>query len=388
MTKKASIKKIKKSEPAKNLFGSELEPFIQEITLQSFWADEATRPFLIVSCGLGRDSLALLILLSKFGIRPDLIIFADTKSEKQKTYDYIPTLRAWLKSVDFPDLTIVNAKRTRDESLESMCLRLGVFPSLAYRTSHKCSVQWKIEAINKYLKTYQPVIEARRAGRTLVRAIGFEAGEVYRAKRADENAVTVTEDETGCRRTTAFAVSPDEGYISFFPLIEQNIDFDGVLDLIVGENLPIPPKSACFFCPASKPVEIYQLSQEQPYLFFRALVLERIAQRNEIKKHTSIQGLNFGTPWGELECAAPYMDRLNQVIEIFDLDRAIEDGIPNSKNVEWKPKTHRVELFKNAFSTTEQLETFMTTGEIDPRYAPSNNPFLAETNPAQKTLQF
>lgn len=345
-----------------------------EITLQSF-LNEENKPFLMVCVGLGRDSLAVLIMLNKMGIRPELLIFADTGNEKPSTYNYIPILRNWLAENSFPDLTIVKAPRTRDQTLESMCLRLGVFPSISYRSSHRCSVQWKIEAINHFLDSYEPVISAKQEKRSIVRAIGFEAGEEYRARRADKNAVKVTKDAAGCKKTTAFALSPDEGYISFFPLIEEGIDFDGVLDLIIEAKLPIPPKSACFMCAASKPDEIEQLAAAEPHLFFRSLVLERVAQRNKVNVHTSIQGLNFGKPWAEMECAAPYLDRLDEVIELFDLDRTIADGIPSSKNQTWRPKAYRVELFRQAFATKEQLTAFMQNGSITPEVDPSINVF-------------
>lgn len=374
--------KSQKSKTEKGLFESNelFSTSCREITLESFQSknsSSAGAPFLIVCCGMGRDSLAVLILLKKLKIRPDLIIFADVGNEKPKTYGYLPVLRNWLQTAGFPDLTIVRAERTRDESLESMCLRLGVFPSLAYRTSHRCSVQWKIEAINKYLKFCEPVINARRQGRLLVRAIGFEAGEIYRARRVDVNSVLTVEDKkSGKFRTTAFAPSLDEGYISFFPLIEKQIDFDGVLSLILEEGLSVPVKSACFFCPASKPDEIATLSKEEPHLFFRALVMERVVQRNRIKVHRTIQGLNFGKPWLEMKEAEPFKKHLDVVIEIFGLDRAVGDGIANPQNEEWKPKAHRVELFRKAFGTKERLQTFLKSGEVDLRFAPSNNPFL------------
>ena len=334
---------------------------VPEIAVETFRQEK--RPLLVVSVGLGRDSLAMLILFWKLGIRPDLLLFADTGNEKPATYVYIPILRRWLKAVGFPDLTIVRAARTRDASLESMCLRLGIFPSLAY-SHHKCSVQWKIEAQNLFLKTWKPAIEAKRRGEYIVRAIGFEAGEEYRAKRADENAVQNSTGSDGCKRTTAFALAPDEDYISYFPLIEQKIDFDGVIDLIVRAGLKIPVKSACFMCPASKTAEIYQLSQNEPHLFFRSLVMERVVNRNQVKPAGRVKGLDFGKLWGDLECAAPYLEKLDQVIDIFQLDRSIEDGIPNPKNEQWKPKAFRVELFREAFGTKENLALYMK-GKFD-----------------------
>src|SRR5215216_2891692 len=67
----------------------------------------ADRPILVVALGLGRDSTALLVLLYELGIRPDLILFADTGGEKPETYAYVSVLNAWLVRVGFPLITVV-----------------------------------------------------------------------------------------------------------------------------------------------------------------------------------------------------------------------------------------------------------------------------------------
>ena len=44
---------------------------------------------LVIADGLGVNSTALLIGLSRAEVRPDLILFADTGSEKPETYAYL-----------------------------------------------------------------------------------------------------------------------------------------------------------------------------------------------------------------------------------------------------------------------------------------------------------
>lgn len=350
--------------PSSFMFDGILTTTQKPITLDSFRSDD--KPFLIVCYGAGKDSTALLILLSYLGIRPDLIIFSDTGAERDSTYKFIPMMNAWLRSVGFPEITVVSAARTRDASIEAHCFRLGIFAGLSYG-KHNCSVIWKIEAQDRFVNSYLPAIEARKAGRTICRMVGFHKGEEYRARRADENAVQETIDADGCKRTTAFALSPDKSSVTLFPLIEQGIDFDGVLDLIFRSGLPIPSKSACFLCASTTELEIYQLSQDEPHLFFRSLVLERVVQRNEIVKAGRVQGIAFGKKWSDYECADPYADRIDEVIELFGLDRAIQDANPNSRNEEWRPKAARVELFRECFATAENLRRFMNY-ELDMNY--------------------
>lgn len=336
------------------------------LTLDDFRPGAPDKPFLIISYGCGNDSTALLVMLWKMGIRPDLIIFSDTGSERAHTYRYLPIINAWLRSVGFPEVTVIKAKRTRDLSIESYSLRLGVFASLSYN-KHTCSVMWKIQAAKAFLKKYLPVKIARKEGRIIARMIGFHKGEEYRARRADENSIQEQTDEKGCKRTTAFAVSTDDNTVNLFPLIEQGIDFDGVLDMIWSVGLPTPGKSSCHFCAAMSFEEIADLAANEPHLFFRSLVLERIVQRNLVNPAGRVQGISFGDSWSKYDFAAPYLEKIDEVINFFNLDRTILDGKKDPKNQEWRPKAARVELFRECFGTAENLRAFMR-GELDMKY--------------------
>lgn len=353
---------------------------VMPVTLEMFRQpnniDQPKKPLLIVCCGVGKDSIGMLVLLKILGIMPSIILFSDPGFEHPATYAYIPILNRWLKRVGFPPLTVIRARRKRDSSIEAMCLRLGVFASLSYGR-HSCSVQWKIEHQNSYLETHPLVIEARREGCVLVKAIGFEAGEEYRAIRG--GAQVIADDsvskENGCRKVSAYAPSIDDGYMSFYPLIERGIDFDGVLDLIFSENLPVPRKSSCAFCAAMTRKEVYELAQEEPHLFFRSLVLERVVQRNRVKPAGRVRGIAFGTPWADYDFAKAFLSRIDEVIELFGLDRAVADGIASPKNEEWRPKALRVEKFREAFATGERFVRFMTTGEIEADCLPVDTDF-------------
>jgi hypothetical protein len=60
-------------------------------------------------------------------------------------------------------------------------------------------------------------------------------------------------------------------------------------------GLPVPPKSSCWFCPASKKDEIIWLSQHHPRLLDRALALEANAKPNL----TTVRGLGRSFAWGD-----------------------------------------------------------------------------------------
>src|SRR5690349_20131082 len=68
---------------------------------------------LMVAYGAGVNSTAMLVEFARRGIRPDLILFADTGWEKPETYQYLGVVRPFLKSVGFPDLVVVRYRPVR-----------------------------------------------------------------------------------------------------------------------------------------------------------------------------------------------------------------------------------------------------------------------------------
>src|SRR5262249_38136453 len=86
----------------------------------------------------------------------------------------------------------------------------------------------------------------------------------------------------------------DQHYFAYwYPLMEWSYDRETCKRIIANAGLPVPIKSACFFCPASKKQEIAWLQEQHPDLLKRALRLERNAQA----KLTSVKGLGRSYSW-------------------------------------------------------------------------------------------
>lgn len=232
------------------------------------------KPLLIVSYGVGRDSTALLVGLKARRIRPDLIMFADTGSERQATYDYLDYIRPILVSWGFPDVTVVRYE-CKDfkhwppyHSLEENCLTNMALPSIAYGY-HKCSSKWKIAPQERFLKTWQPAVEAIANGEKMVKAIGFDASphEQRRSK--------------GCS-TYAIQTSELDHFVLWFPLQDWNWDLDMCIKMIELEGLRVPQKSSCFFCTAMKPWEVDELAATEPDKLRRIVMIERRAEDHHL----------------------------------------------------------------------------------------------------------
>jgi hypothetical protein len=197
---------------------------------------------LAVSFGGGANSTALLVELFRRGIRPDFILFADTGGERPETYLALDLVSAWCVASGFPEIQIVKAS---GKTLEQDCLDRRALPSIAYGPK-TCSLRWKVEPQRRRLKALGLA--------EWTQAIGYDAGEPWRARLSDEPRAT-----------------------NWFPLIDWGIDRDECRKICVAAGLPFK-KSACFFCPSSKKWEVVQLAKLHPDLAQRAVAMERGAE--------------------------------------------------------------------------------------------------------------
>ncbi len=233
---------------------------------------------LLVGFGGGVNSMAVLVALRQRDIRPDLITFADTAGEKPETYAYFALVEAWLARNDFPAITIVKkaSPRVGDQSLEAESVRRETMPSRAFGMS-SCAMRWKIEPQEKFLNHWPPAIAAWALGLKPIKVLGYDGGEERRAK-----------------------ITEDKKLRYWYPLIEWKIDRAGCEALIRSERLPLPPKSACFYCPSSTKTEVLALHRDHPALFERAALMESIALKSERHNLRNIKGLGRHWSWSEL----------------------------------------------------------------------------------------
>ena len=229
----------------------------------------------IVAFGGGVDSTAMVIGLVEKKEPIDLILFADTGGERPHTYEHIQRFSNWLKDRGYPE--IVTVKRTRRdgslETLEQECHRRNNLPSIAYGFK-SCSQKHKIAPQDKFLNNWEVAQNAWDQGIKCVKYIGYDSNESHRADNASKRL--------------------DPKYDFRYPLIEWDWDREYCLDVIKGAGLENVGKSACFFCPSSKPKEIIELQLQYPDLLQRALAIEDQAEL------TSIKGLGRRFSWRDV----------------------------------------------------------------------------------------
>jgi hypothetical protein len=256
---------------------------------------------LVVAYGLGVNSTAMLVEFAARGIRPDLVLFADTGGEKPETYRYLAVIRPFLARAGFPDVTVVRYRPTRAayHTLEEQCLHTRTLPSLAYG-GKSCSLKYKRTPQDDFILQVYPEPRVRQAGGRVVRALGYDAGERRRVVKA------LGIDAGEGHRVRWQTRPPAEGqrlsrdqrldrdyFAYWYPLLEWGYDRQRCIEVIEAACLPVPMKSACFFCPASKRAEILWLREHHPELLARALEIEHNAEAGL----TTVKGLGRSFSW-------------------------------------------------------------------------------------------
>jgi hypothetical protein len=278
---------------------------------------------LIVNYGAGVDSTAMLIGMRKRDMVPDLVIFADTGGEKPQTYAYIPTMNGWLRKAGFPSVTQVAFKpaRVKYHTLEENCLINETLPSLSFGYK-SCSLKFKADPMDKFLlgvsrgpnkqPGWPPALEARAAGLKPVKCIGYDNG------------------PKDSRRSVG--KGEDDNFIYRYPLREWGWDRARCMQEIIDEGMPVPLKSACFFCPASKKWELYWMAARHPDLFLRCIAIEDGARNGE-HGLGNVLGLNRKWSWKAWATEVGILKRGKIVMSKRELlKRAMAEKPPGESN--------------------------------------------------------
>jgi hypothetical protein len=249
-----------------------------------------------VAYGMGVDSTAMLVGLHARGLRPDLIMFADTGGEHPETYAFREVVQAWLADRGWPAITTVRYRTlptTGYDTLEGECRKNEVLPGLVFNRG-TCSSKWKQDAQLQFLRTNRPewLRAFKLSGTKVVRAIGYDNGDRDRARSTGR----------ACKDKGATLWRKADAFENWYPLQEWGWDRARCAEEITRAGLPMPRKSACFFCPASTDEEIIALGRDHPDLLERALAMEARARsgRHKVGEKGSIQGLAFKRTWASI----------------------------------------------------------------------------------------
>lgn len=224
----------------------------------------------ILHLGMGLDSVSILCAMHQMGLRPDFIIFADTDGEWPETYSYKNNVLApWLEKVGFPAIATVRRGEEIDPkrslyfgSLQDEIERTRTLPSMAYGM-HKCSLKFKISPINKHLRRQLWCKGQWAQKKRITKVIGFNVDEPHRAKPEFGDAKEASQ------------------FVPYYPLFQWGLNREDEARIVTESGLPVPKKSACFFCPNATDAEWTRLRKDHPDLFQTCLGIEADANEED-----------------------------------------------------------------------------------------------------------
>ena len=226
----------------------------------------------VAAYGGGLNSTAMLLRWVTEGLPLKLILFADTGAERPATYDQVAKMSRWLVSRGAPPIVTVRyaTREGKVITLEERCLQTKRLPSLAYGFK-KCSLKFKRQPQDKYVREWAPAQEAWNDGRKVIKLIGYDADEPHRAERAKAKYaldLKSPKPSLDARR-----------YQYLYPLTDiWDMGRDECRDLCASFGFCDVPKSSCIFCPSTSNAEIFRMHDTEPELLRRCLAIEANAE--------------------------------------------------------------------------------------------------------------
>lgn len=223
-----------------------------------------------VSYGGGVQSTSLLVLAATGIIDYHTFLFANVGDDSED-----PLTLAYVRDVARPyaeaagiEIVEVRYKR-RDGTMPTLrehimdggrfALPAFMMPKLA-PGNRTCTKTWKAMAVAAELRK----MGATSAEPALV-AIGISVDEMQRAKPGVDKANKV-QDRT-------------------YPLLDLSITRTKAKRIITDAGLPVPPKSACYFCPYHTNQDWHEMKRDRPELFAGAVEMEDAINTSRAELH-------------------------------------------------------------------------------------------------------
>ena len=232
---------------------------------------------LSMGAGVQTTALALMACRGIVGPRPDVVIMSDTGDESSKTYHHwrwLKTEIARLSNGQVECIDVSRGERLSDRIRKRASGEAGYgkqerFVSAPFFTSNggqgkrQCTREFKIEPLEK---------EQRRL-------MGFKPRQRIPAKSC-EVWIGITTNEI-VRAGAAFA----PWAVNRYPLLEQRMSRSDCERWLIAEGYPVPPKSACVFCPYRSDREWRWLKENDPDAFEEACQIDELIRRSPGMKY-------------------------------------------------------------------------------------------------------
>ncbi|MBB4747761.1 hypothetical protein BJ964_001922 [Actinoplanes lobatus] len=266
------------------------------------------------SYGGGVQSTAALVLSARGRIDFPAFIFANVgdDSEDPLTLDYVARYAKPFAAAHGIDLVEVRRDR-RDGTVETLYGRLTREGSRSLPIpvrmangkpgTRSCTADFKIKLVGRWLKAH-----GARPDRRAVVGIGISLDEIERVNK---------------RRAAPYEtpVYPLIGVGEETGLLLRRQDCERI---ITAAGLPIPAKSACWFCPFHRPSTWAEMRRDRPELFARACDLETLLnERRDMLGRDHVYLTRYARPLAD---AIPAAQAMLPIFDVSELDDAVCDN--------------------------------------------------------------
>ncbi len=234
----------------------------------------------VISLGLGVQSTALYYMSSVGEIpRADVAIFADTGAEKTATLEYYIYLKRWMRKNNGIPIYIANYKNIKEDLIKSQnstgqrFASIPAFTESGGQLKRQCTSEYKIQQVDKMIREICGLIPHQRYPKT----------EIWYGISLDE--------------MTRMSIPQQKWKINVYPFIGYLITHDSkqgklsdirltrvnIANWYKINNLPMPVKSSCYFCPYQSNKNWRILKETYPDDFNIAAKIDNI-MRDSTKK--------------------------------------------------------------------------------------------------------
>lgn len=244
-----------------------------------------SEPVHIISLGAGVQSSTMALMAAAGEIKPMPVaaIFADTQAEPAGVYRWLdwlekqlpyPVHRVTVGNLREDELRIRRSKKSGKLYLKSSIPAFLLKPDGSKGLlGRRCTSDYKIVPLQRKVKELVGIKRATKDVRAIV-WVGISRDEAHRMK---PSRVTYIENR--------------------WPLIDLNMTRQGCLKWMEAHGYPLPPRSACTFCPFHSDEEWRKLKTESPSEFAQVVDFEK-----RLQDAASQQETLRGTPYLHESC--------------------------------------------------------------------------------------
>jgi hypothetical protein len=217
----------------------------------------------VLSMGWGVQTwtLAAMMALDEHP-RADYLVFADTHHEGQGTYAFA---REWTPWLGEHGLLVVTVEATNADVIRGLAVMIPAYTVEGIsqgQIRRQCTGDWKIAPIRHFIREEL----ARRGAKATPGAVECWAG--------------ISLDEWQRMRTS------DVQYITnLYPLVDLRMTRKDCITWLEGHNLPVPPKSACTFCPFHSVAAWKELKRQDGVDWQEAVEVDMAVRERRAKEH-------------------------------------------------------------------------------------------------------